>query len=142
MRSRRPSCAPSSLLSGVLCRCATILLSNLGLELAAGSTLDTLSDRAVDVVLRDPALIVALASRGGNSSVGLSHRDCDADLANLLGGLGLLSLGEQSLDPSLVDKVEGSGESSGQEEVEEDASKIVSGCRPNAIGSVKLGTYI
>jgi hypothetical protein len=74
------------------------------------------------VVLRDPALIVVLA-RSDSDRGGLGARErlrnID-DLLDLLVGAGALGLREEGLDPGLVDKVEGTGESSREEEVEED----------------------
>jgi len=95
-------------------------LQNL-LLLGAATSLDTLGGRT-DVALGDPALIVALASREagglGSGEVGIND---GLDNLGLAGG-GAASLGEESLDPGLVDEVDGAGESASEEEVEEDAS--------------------
>ncbi len=93
------------------------------LDLAAGTALDTLRGGAGDVVLGDPALIVALVGSGGGTG-GLAARGGlrDLGLLDLLGGgLGATGLGEESLDPGLVHEVDGSAEETSQEEVEEDA---------------------
>lgn len=98
------------------------------LGLGAGARLDTSGNRAVDVVLGDPALIVVLArsdSNRGGFRAGERLRNID-DLLGLLVGARALGLGEEGLDPGLVDEVEGTGESSREEEVEEDAVDIVS----------------
>lgn len=75
------------------------------------------------MVVRDPALVVVLGSTGSGSD-GLRGRlglnDVDV-LLGLLCGAGTLGLGEQGLNPGLVDKVESSSKGSRQEEVEEDA---------------------
>lgn len=68
------------------------------------------------MALGDPALVVVLPGGGGDrfgGGLGLG----------LLGAGGALGLGEEGLDPGLVDKVEGAGEGGGEEEVEEDAGK-------------------
>lgn len=78
------------------------------------------------MVVGDPSLIVVLASGSGHTSrLGARERvgDIDGGLLALLGGLRSLSLGEESLDPGLVDEVESAGEGSSQEEVEEDAER-------------------
>lgn len=97
------------------------LVDSLGL--GAGARLDTSGNRAVDMVLRDPALIVVLArsdSDRGGLGAGERLRNID-DLLDLLVGAGALSLREEGLDPGLVDKVESTDKSSREEEVEEDA---------------------
>lgn len=92
------------------------------LVLVAGAGLDASGSGAVDVVLGDPALIVVLARAGGSASgLGAGEGLSSLDLLGLLGGAGALGLGEESLDPGLVDEVEGTGEGGGKEEVEEDA---------------------
>lgn len=73
------------------------------------------------MVVRDPALVVA-ASGNSNSGLGAGQSGVRVgDLLDLLGGLGTLGLGEQSLDPGLVDEEEETREGGGQEQVEEDA---------------------
>ncbi len=73
------------------------------------------------MVVGDPALVVLGASGGG----GLGAREGSVGVDNLLsllgGARGALGLGEQSLDPSLVDKVESTAKGSSQDKVEEDA---------------------
>lgn len=107
-------------------RYLTSLIDSLGL--GAGARLDATGDRAVDVVVRDPALVVVLSRSDGNGGrLGAGERLSNIDgLLGLLVGTGSLSLGEESLDPCLVDEVEGTGESSREEEVEEDTAKTVS----------------
>lgn len=79
------------------------------------------------MVRGNPALVkVLLAARGGTGRLGTRQGLGNLDLLDLLRGLGLLnSLGEESLDPGLVDEVEGSAKDTGQEEVEEDATEGV-----------------
>ena len=89
--------------------------------LLAGARLDSLGGGAVDVVVRDPVLVVAAS---GNSTSGLRAGQSGVrvgDLLDLLRGLGTLSLREESLNPGLVDKEEETREGGGQEQVEEDA---------------------
>lgn len=87
------------------------------------------------MVLGDPALIVLLA-RASSSAGGLGAGEGlgGLDLLALLGGAGALGLGEESLDPGLVDEVEGTGEGGGEEEVEEDAIE-------SQIGSSVVGEH-
>lgn len=77
------------------------------------------------MVRGNPALVkVLLAARGSTSRLRTRQGLGNLDLPGLLGSLGLLSsLGEESLDPGLVNEVEGSAEDTGKEEVEEDAKK-------------------
>ncbi len=85
---------------------------------------------AVDVVVGDPALVVALgavAAAGGAGRLGARER-LDLGGRGLAGSSRLLAAGrgnarlrEESLDPGLVDEVEGRAEDGGEEEVEEDA---------------------
>lgn len=92
------------------------------LGLGAGARLDALGNRAVDVVVRDPfGVKVGTAGSAGGlvAGEGLGGLDLD-DLLGLLGP-GALGLGEQGLDPGLVDKVEGTGKGGAQDEVQEDA---------------------
>jgi hypothetical protein len=74
------------------------------------------------VVVRDPALVVVLARDVGNGDgLGTGERFSNIDgLLGLLVGAGALSLGEEGLDPGLVDEVESASESSREEKVEED----------------------
>ena len=96
------------------------------------------------MVRGDPALVkVLLAARGGTGGLGTGERLGNLDLLDLFGGLGLLdSLGEESLDPGLVDEVESSAEDTGEEEVEEDATeRSGSGqtfVNPKAVGAKEL----
>lgn len=95
------------------------------LGLAAGAALDALGDRALDVVLGDPALVkVLIGTSGGASGLGTGNGLDNIDLLALLAdGLGSLAgLGEESLDPGLVDEVDDGAKDTGQEEVEEDAT--------------------
>jgi hypothetical protein len=96
------------------------------LGLGAGARLDAAGDRAVDVVVRDPALVVVLSRGDGNGGrLGTGERLSNIDgLLGLLVGTGALSLREESLDPGLVDEVESTGESSREEEVEEDTTDV------------------
>jgi hypothetical protein len=70
------------------------------------------------VVVGDPALVVRLA---GGLGAGEGVSGVDGLLDGLLGGARLLGLGEQGLDPGLIDEVEGASEGGGEDEVEEDA---------------------
>lgn len=76
------------------------------------------------MVFGDPALIVALTSRDtgglGTGEVGIGD---GLDFLGLTGG-GAASLGEEGLDPGLVDEVESSSECTSEEEVEEDNLRI------------------
>lgn len=77
------------------------------------------------MVLGDPALVIALCGASGNArrlgarggGVGVGR------LFALLGLIGALGLGEEGLDPRLVDKVEGAGEDGREDHVEEDAAQ-------------------
>ena len=109
-------------------------------RLAAGAALNAAGDGAVDVVVGDPAFVVALgavAAAGGAGRVvaglGLGLRDRDRLARGLLAARRRhLGLREERLDPGLVDEVEGRAERAGEEEVEEDAARgrgwFVSGC--------------
>jgi len=80
------------------------------------------------VVVGNPALIVVLVrddSNGDGLGAGERLGNLD-DLLGLLSSAGALGLREKGLDPGLVDKVESTGESSREEEVEEDAGCGVS----------------
>ena len=80
------------------------------------------------MVVGNPALIVVLVrddSNGDGLGAGEGLGDLD-DLLGLLSGAGTLGLREEGLDPGLVDEVESTGESSREEEVEEDAGCVVS----------------
>ena len=79
------------------------------------------------MVVGNPALIVVLVrddSNGGGLGAGERLNNVDG-LLGLLVGAGALGLREEGLDPGLVDKVESTGESSREEEVEEDAGCVV-----------------
>jgi hypothetical protein len=87
--------------------------------LLAGAGLYALGDRAVDVVVRDPALVIGLAGGlGAREGIG----GVDGLLDGLLGSTRFLGLGEESLDPGLVDEVEGASESGSENKVQEDAT--------------------
>lgn len=102
------------------------LLSNLdGLGLAARAALDALGHRAVDVMVRDPALVVVLVRTGGGAGGLIAGEGLDLDLLDLLRCLGALGLREECLDPGLVDKVERAAEDAGKDEVQEDAVRFV-----------------
>lgn len=104
--------APAALVLAL--QSARILLGLLGLGALGGRTAQ---------VVRDPGLVVVLVNTAGGTG-GLVARqrlgDID-DLALLDGTRSLLSLGEEGLNPGLVDEVEGATEDAGQEEVQEDA---------------------
>lgn len=94
--------------------------------LAAGTALDALGDGAVDVVGGDPGLIVVLVSTSAGGTGRLGAREgLNLNLLNLLAldGGNAAGLGEEGLDPGLVDEVEGGAEETGEEEVEEDAGE-------------------
>lgn len=90
------------------------------LLLAAGTALDSLGHRAVDVVVGDPALVIVLLSTSGGASRFRAGKGLDNLLLCLLGGLDA-GLREQGLDPGLVDEVKGAAEKAGQNKIEEDA---------------------
>lgn len=96
------------------------------LSLGAGTALNAAGNGAVEMVRGNPALVkVLLAARGGTGRLGTRQGLGNFDLLDLR-DLGLLnSLGEESLDPGLVDEVEGGAEDTGQEEVEENATEEV-----------------
>jgi hypothetical protein len=100
--------------------------------LRLGARLDTLRNRAVDVVIRNPVLIVRSSAGGLGAGEGRIRGSGgggggDVDLLDgLLGAGRTLGGREESLDPGLVDKVEGACEDGGKDEVEEDASNKVS----------------
>ena len=80
------------------------------------------------MVVGDPALIVALAIAAASGTGRLGSRDGlgldDNRLLDLLGSRGAGAadlLGEEGLNPGLVDEVEGGTEDAGQEEIKEDA---------------------
>lgn len=94
--------------------------------------LGALASGAADVVVGDPALVVA---GGGGGRIGGGRGDFGLDLLDFLGGArSALGLGEEGLDPGLVDKVEGTSESGRQDEVEEDAANTVSTTRTDHTG--------
>lgn len=93
------------------------------------------------MVVRDPALVVVFSindSNGNGLGAGEGLNDVDS-LLSLLSGAGALGLREEGLDPGLVDEVEGTSESSGEEEVEEDAECIVSLRREHGKRNIHLG---
>ena len=95
-------------------------LDALRLGLAGGPALYAFGDGTVDVVVGDPALVVGLVGARGHGGGLASGENLDGlVLLDLLGALA--RLGEEGLDPGLVDEVEGAAEDSGKEEVEEDA---------------------
>lgn len=91
------------------------------LLLLRSARLDALGVGALDVVLGDPALVVFGASGGGRLGARGSSVGFDGLLGLLGGARSAFGLGEQGLDPGLVDKVEGAAKGSSQDEVEEDA---------------------
>lgn len=108
-----PVSVPSSLF--FLCLLQSLLL-------AAGARLYALGNRAVDVVVRDPALVVGLA---GGLGAGEGISGVDGLLDGLLGGARSLGLGEQGLDPGLVDEEEGATENGSEDKVQEDAREAI-----------------
>ena len=118
---------------------ANLLSNNASLLLRRGAALDALGSRAVQVVLRDPALIICLLglSTSSNSwSICANDRDLVLRSHSLLRATGrtlgtlttlsaALGLWEEGLDPGLVDEVEGSGEGCEEEEVQEDAANAL-----------------
>lgn len=70
------------------------------------------------MVVGDPALVVRLA---GGLGAGEGIGGIDGLLDGLLGGAGPLGLGEQGLDPGLVDEVEGAAKRGSEDKVQEDA---------------------
>lgn len=112
------------------------------LGLAASARLDTLGNRSVDMVVRDPGLVVLAAFRSGQGDArGLGSRERgiggggDVDLLGLLAGTGGATLrgGEEGFDPGLVDKVESASEGASEDEVEEDAARFVSRIFPQEL---------
>lgn len=81
----------------------------------------------------DPARIESLGATGDGGSISAHNGDLVsginalASTRRLLGALAALStallLGEEGRDPGLIDEVEGSGEGTEKDEVEEDAGK-------------------
>lgn len=76
----------------------------------------------------DPALVVVLVSAGSGGAGGLvagGGLGDDLGVGSLLGlaldGLGALGLGEEGLDPGLVDEVGSSAKDGGEDEVQKDA---------------------
>jgi hypothetical protein len=75
-------------------------------------------------MLGDPGLVVTLVSASSNSGrlgAGQWLSGFDGLFALLSGTGSALGLGEEGLDPGLVDKVEGATEDTGQEDIQEDA---------------------
>lgn len=110
----------------------TRLLSN---PLARGTALDTSSSWAVKMGRIDPLLIISLLRHilvGHGWSISTDNAELLIDWDGLLGAsegttsalttlTAALGLWEESLDPGLVDVVEGSGTDTGEHEVEEEA---------------------
>lgn len=100
--------------------------------LLTSTALDTLSTRTLQMMLRDPALIVRLLRKGARRdgrSVGTNHGNLIFGIDSLLGpgGAGArtlttlattLGLREELFNPRLVHKVEGTRKASEEEEVE------------------------
>lgn len=101
--------------------------------------LGALGGGTVDVVLRNPALVVALGGASGDPSR-LGAREGFGNLDGLLGLLGgsgsATGLGEEGLDPGLVNKVKSAAENASQEEVEEDAAVYLSVTYATALSMV------
>lgn len=117
-RDRKPSIVPALHLAP-----RSISAANLLLGLAARAALDPSGDGAVDVVAGDPGLVVVLVGARGRASRLVAGKGLgDLDLLGLLGRLDDAGLGEQGLDPGLVDKAEGGAKQAGEEQVEEDAT--------------------
>jgi hypothetical protein len=101
-------------------------LGDLSLDLGAAACLDTPRDGAVDVVVRDPALVVVfVGARGWARRLGAGSGLRNGSLLLLLGRLGARGFGEEGLDPGLVDKVDGGAEQAREEEVEEDTATLL-----------------
>lgn len=105
----------------------------IGLSLAANrlfglgsAALSALATRTGNVVVRDPALI-DFASGDGDVLGRVGEGIGVAGLSGLLGGALGSSLGEQSFDPGLVDKVESCCKGASQDEVQEDTIKGTKG---------------
>ena len=78
------------------------------------------------MVIGDPVLVVGAGGRAsglGAGEGGVGGGDLDLLGGGLLGAGGALGGGQESLDPGLVDEVEGACEGAGEEEVEEDAGR-------------------
>lgn len=112
-----PFSLPPALCSALLIalRATRILLSLLRLGALGGGTAE---------VVWDPRLVVVPVNAAGDAGgfiagEGLGH--INDLLALLLRQGGLLCLGEEGLDPGLVDEVESAGKGAGQEQVEENA---------------------
>lgn len=73
-------------------------------------------------MVRDPALVIGLA---GGLGAGEGISGVDGLLDGLLGGARSLGLGEQSLDPGLVDEEEGATENGSEDKVQEDAREAI-----------------
>lgn len=83
------------------------------------SLLGPLAAGPLDVALGDPALVVPHTGRGG---LGRRHGGgLGGLLPGLAGGGAAAGLGEEGLDPGLVDPVTGSAEDGREDEVQEDA---------------------
>ena len=116
-----------------------LLSHDLGLLLRGGAALDALGSWAVQVVLRNPALIICLLGLSTSSdsrSICANDRNLVFRSHSLLGATGrtlsalatlsaALGLWEEGLDPSLVDEVESSSEGCEEEEVQEDAANAL-----------------
>lgn len=105
---------------------------NLGLDFRlGGSAPDTLGLGALEMLGRDPALIISLGTRGDSRAI-------SANDSNLLRGIDLLAstrgalsalaafaatllLGEEGSNPGIVDEVKGTGENSEENDIQKDA---------------------
>jgi hypothetical protein len=115
-----------------------LLTNNLSLD-GRFSTLDPLRLRAIDMAVRNPALVICfLSQRTSRNSRSISTNDRNLILGRnrsltstrrTLGALttlaSALGLWEQGLYPGLVDEVESSSEYTGDDEVEKDAVQMI-----------------
>lgn len=89
---------------------------------------------ALEVLGRDPALIIGLRTASDSGTIGANNRSLirGIDLLRATGGLlstlatlaAALFLGEESGDPGVVDEVDGSGKGGQEDEVEEDSRSM------------------